>query len=194
MRITVRQADELYRRFCRSDASLDGRVLVAVRTTGIYCLPSCRARKPKRENVRFYFTRAEAEHDGFRACCRCRPEVQGGQRGIEQAALRRWLREMVVSEAGIAQLARDNGSSPSGLYRMFRRHLGHGPQRARTEARLRSACEMLRTGRRNVAEAAYEAGFGSLATFYRWFRRATGITPSEFRRQAQPNSRERGSR
>ncbi len=194
MRITVRQADELYRRFCRSDASLDGRVLVAVRTTGIYCLPSCRARKPKRENVRFYFTRAEAEHEGFRACRRCRPEVQGGQRGIEQAALRRWLREMVSSEAGIEQLARDNGSSPSGLYRMFRRHLGHGPRRARTEARLRSACEMLRAGRENVAEAAYEAGFGSLATFYRWFRRATGITPSEFRRQAQPNSRERGSR
>ncbi len=194
MRITVRQADELYRRFCRSDVSLDGRVLVAVRTTGIYCLPSCRARKPKRENVRFYFARAQAEHDGFRACRRCRPEVQGGQRGIEQAALRRWLREMVVSEAGIAQLARDNGSSPSGLYRMFRRHLGYGPQRARTEARLRSACEMLRAGRENVAEAAYEAGFGSLATFYRWFRRATGITPSEFRRQAQPNSRERGGR
>lgn len=185
VRVTARQADELYRRFLRSDAALDGRVLVGVRTTGIYCLPSCRARKPKRENVRFFFNRAEAEQQGLRACRRCRPEVHGGQRAIEQAALRRWLRELASSEAGIEQLARANGSSPSGLYRMFRRHLGHGPRRARIDARLRSACEMLRAGRANVTAAAYEAGFGSLATFYRWFRRAMGVTPTEFRRRAQ---------
>jgi len=182
--LTAQQFDRLYRGFRRSDTALDGRVLVAVRTTGIYCQPSCRARKPKRENVRFYFSRAEAERDGFRACRRCRPEVQGGRPALERAALRRWLEQLAADESGIGQLARAGGSSPSGLYRMFRRHLGHGPRQARSEARLRQACALLRSSRSGITEVAYEAGFGSLAAFYRWFRRSVGVTPTEFRAQA----------
>ncbi len=184
VKLTAQQFERLYRGFQRSDPALDGRVLVAVRTTGVYCLPSCRARKPRRENVRFYVSRAEAERDGFRACRRCRPEVQGGRRALEQAALRRWLDALAASESGIEHLARANGSSSSGLYRMFRRHLGHGPRQARSEARLLRACELLCAGRASVTEAAYDAGFGSLATFYRWFRRAVGVTPTKFRRLA----------
>jgi AraC family transcriptional regulator of adaptative response / methylphosphotriester-DNA alkyltransferase methyltransferase len=185
MKLTALQFDRLYRSFRRSDSALDGRVLVAVRTTGVYCLPSCRARKPRRENVRFYLTRTEAERDGFRACRRCRPEVQGGRRALEQAALRRWLDQLAASESGIQHLARAHGRSPSGLYRMFRRHFGHGPRQARSEARLRQACELLRRGRASITEVAYDAGFGSLATFYRWFRRAVGVTPTKFRRLAK---------
>ncbi len=187
--MTVQQFDRLYRSFRRSDPALDGRVLVAVRTTGIYCLPSCRARKPRRENVRFYLSRAEAERDGFRACRRCRPEVQGGRRALEQAALRWWLDQLAASESGIEHLARAQGSSPSSLYRMFRRHLGHGPRQARSEARLRHACELLRMGRASITQAAYDAGFGSLATFYRWFRRAMGVTPTKFRQLAEQAER-----
>jgi len=189
VKLTAQQFDRLYRSFRRSDSALDGRVLVAVRTTGVYCLPSCRARKPRRENVRFYLTRTEAERDGFRACRRCRPEVQGGRRALEQATLRRWLDQLAASESGIEQLARAHGSSPSGLYRMFRRHLGHGPRQARSEARLRHACELLRRGRASITEVAYDAGFGSLATFYRWFRRAVGVTPTKFRRVARQAER-----
>ena len=217
MELTAEQFDRLYRGFRRSDTSLDGRVLVAVRTTGVYCLPSCRARKPRRENVRFYFSRDAAERDGFRACRRCRPDVLGGRRALEQAALRRWLVALAASDSGIGRLARANGSSPSGLYRMFRRHLGYGPRQARSEARLRSACELLCAGRHatfggpiqqvravpgraarrethaasgTIAQVAYEAGFGSLATFYRWFRRVVGVTPSEFRCLAAQAKRE----
>ncbi len=201
VQLTTRQFDRLYRSFRRSDARLDGRVLVAVRTTGVYCLPSCRARKPKRENVRFYFSRAQAEREGFRACRRCRPDVAGGSRALEQTALNRWLGELAASDDRIERLARANGRSPSGLYRMFRRNLGHGPRQARTEARLRVACELL-AGRKtlpgqppgasaSVAQVAYEAGFGSLATFYRWFRRALGITPTEFQRRAAGTHLER---
>ncbi|HJY88200.1 MAG TPA: Ada metal-binding domain-containing protein [Candidatus Acidoferrales bacterium] len=179
---TTQQFDRLYRGFQRSNPSLDGRVLVAVRTTGIYCLPSCRARKPKRENVRFYLSRDAAERDGFRACRRCRPEVHGGSRALERAAVRRWLDALATSESGIEFLARANGSSPSRLYRMFYRQLGHGPRRARGEVRLRRACELLYANRASITRVAYDAGFGSLATFYRWFRRATGRTPTEWRR------------
>jgi methylphosphotriester-DNA--protein-cysteine methyltransferase len=189
--LTAQQFDRFYRGFRRGDTSLDGRVLVAVRTTGVYCLPSCRARKPRRKNVLFYFSRADAERDGFRACRRCRPEVRGGRRSLEQAALRRWINELATSESGIERVARANGSSPSGLYRMFRRHLGHGPRRARNEARLRSACELLRAGGRNVSQVAYQAGFESLATFYRWFRRSMGMTPTKYRRLATQAGRKK---
>lgn len=189
--LTTEQFDRLYTGFRRSDAALDGRVLVAVRTTGIYCLPSCRARKPKRENVQFYFSHAEAERDGFRACRRCRPEVHGGRRALERAALRRWLDRLAASECGIEQVARAAGSSPSGLYRMFRRHLGHGPRQARSEARLRHACNLLRSNRGSITEVAYDAGFGSLASFYRWFRRSVGVTPTRFRRLATRARREK---
>ncbi len=194
VKLTAQAFDRLYRGFRRSDPALDGRVLVAVRTTGVYCLPSCRARKPRRENVRFYVSRAEAERDGFRACRRCRPEVRGGRRALERAALRRWLDQLAAGESGIGQLARAGGSSPSGLYRMFRRHLGYGPRQARSEARLRHACDLLRSNRGSITWVAYEAGFGSLAAFYRWFRRSLGVTPTRFRQLAAQAGPEKSAR
>ncbi len=174
----------LYRRFLRGDARLDGRVWVAVRTTGIYCLPSCAARKALPQNVLFVASREEAERLGFRPCRRCRPEVRGGLRALEQAALRRWLKAIAEPEAGIEALARAAGSSSSRIYRLFRRHLGCGPREARARQRLLRACLRLRENRATVAEVAYEAGFGSLAAFYRWFRREMGTTPVAYRRSA----------
>lgn len=179
------QHGRLYRAFLRGTASLDGRVWVAVRTTGIYCLPSCRARKPRRENVRFYFSREEAERAGFRPCRKCRPEVRGGARGLERASLNRWLEGLSAEDARIESLARAHGVSPSRLYRLFRRHLGYGPREARARARLARACRLLRAGSATITDIAYDAGFGSLATFYRWFRRAVGRTPAEYRRDAR---------
>jgi len=168
----------------RSDAQLDGRVWMAVRTTGIYCLPSCRVRPPRRENVRFFASPEEAERQGFRPCRRCRPEVHGGRPALERARLRRWLAELAGADAPITQLARANGTSPSQVYRLFRRHLGCGPRQARAEARLRRACQLLRSGQVSITEAAYSAGFGRLATFYRWFRREVGMAPRAYRQQA----------
>ncbi len=192
--LTSRQFGRLYSAIRRNDARLDGRVLMAVRTTGIYCLPSCRARKPKRENVRFYFSRDEAERDGFRPCRRCRPEIHGGRRGVERAALRHWLEKLAEGELQCEQLARAHGVSPSRLYRMFRQHLGHGPRQARGEARVERACELLRASRKSITEVAYDAGFGSLAAFYRWFRRAVGVTPTKFRCAPLPRGRGTGFR
>jgi len=177
------QSALLYRAFLRSDRAPDGRVWVAVRTTGIYCLPSCRARKPKLENVRFYSTRGEAERGGFRPCRKCRPDVQGGRAALERAAVQRWLAAMADGGSAMSEVARSGGASPSRLYRMFRRQTGHGPRRARAEERLNRACAALRMGAGTVTDAAFAAGFESLATFYRWFRRRMGVTPQAYRRQ-----------
>jgi methylphosphotriester-DNA--protein-cysteine methyltransferase len=186
-RLAVSDAEPLYRGILRRDARLDGRVWIAVRTTRIYCLPSCRSRRPNRRNVRLYFSSAAAERDGYRPCRKCRPEIRGGRRGLERAALRCWIDELATSDARIKQLiprSGSNGVSSSRLYRMFRSHLGHGPRRARGEARLSRACNLLRDTRRNITEVAYEAGFGSVASFYRWFRRVLGTTPTRFRGSA----------
>lgn len=181
MKFTSRQQGELYQGFLNKDPELARRAFIAVRTTGIYCLLTCRARTPKPENVTFYRSRTEAERAGFRPCRKCRPEVNGGRAALEQATAQALLARMTEEEAGIGDLARRAGANPSRVYRLFRRNLGSGPARARAEARLERACALLRRGHATVTEIAYEAGFSSLATFYRWFRRKTGKTPTEYR-------------
>jgi methylphosphotriester-DNA--protein-cysteine methyltransferase len=173
----------LYQAFLHKDARLAGRAYIAVRTTGIYCLLTCRARTPKPENVTFYASRGEAERAGFRPCLKCRPEVQGGRSALEQAKLRQWLLKLEEEEASIQKVAAAEGAHPSRMYRMFRRNTGRGPRQARAEARLARACTMLRDSRARITDVAYEAGFSSLATFYRWFRRSTGTTPTKYREQ-----------
>jgi AraC family transcriptional regulator of adaptative response / methylphosphotriester-DNA alkyltransferase methyltransferase len=181
--LSATQFGRIYRGILRNDSRLDGRVWVAVRTTGIYCLPSCRARKPRPENVSFYRSRAAVETAGFRPCRKCRPEVIGGRRAMEGARVRGWLATLASAETPVRELARANGASESRVYRAFRRHVGRGPRQARGEVRLRRACGLLREESRRVADVAYDAGFSSLATFYRWFRKLTGMTPTQFRRR-----------
>lgn len=171
----------LWRAVRERDPRFDGRVWMGVRSTGIYCLPSCRSRRPRRENVRFFISAAEAERAGYRACRRCRPELAGGRPGLERAELERWLARLASEDAPLAELLRGGDVSRARLYRLFRRHLNEGPRRARARVRLERACRLLASPRGTVAEAAFAAGFGSLATFYRWFRRTTGTTPSAWR-------------
>ncbi len=181
MTFTARQQGRLYQGFLKKDPEMARRAFIAVRTTGIYCLLTCRARTPKPENVTFYRSRNEAELAGFRPCRKCRPEVNGGRAALEQATTKTLLARMANEETGIADLARQAGTNPSRVYRLFRRSLGRGPVRARAEARFERACHLLRGGRATVTEVAYAAGFSSLATFYRWFRRKTGKTPTQYR-------------
>jgi AraC family transcriptional regulator of adaptative response / methylphosphotriester-DNA alkyltransferase methyltransferase len=184
MDLSRQQFRSLYRAFLKKDARLDGRVFIAVRTTGIYCMLSCRARTPRPENVTFYGSRAEVEQAGYRPCRKCRPEVHGGRPALERAALRNWLERLTEEDSRVSDVAQANGTSPSGLYRRFRRHLGRSPRQARGEARLKRACALLRDGKQRVTDVAFEAGFSSLATFYRWFQRSTGLTPTEYRQRS----------
>lgn len=180
------QHGKLYRAFLRKDEKAARRVFIAVRTTGIYCLLTCRARTPKPENVTFYPSRGAAERAGFRPCRKCRPEIQGGRAALERAVAQNWLSKMADEETGITELARQGGTNASRMYRLFRRNLGRGPLRARAEERLGRACAMLKSSRTSITEVAYAAGFSSLATFYRWFRRGTGKTPTQYRGQKPP--------
>lgn len=163
------------------DRQADGRFYYAVRTTGVYCRPSCGARTPRPENVAFYETTVAAEQAGFRPCRRCRPEqVSLAQR---QAALVAELCRRIAaadSPPSLAVLARDAQMSASHLHRLFKAVTGMTPlayARAQRAARMRA--ELAAGG--SVTEAIYRAGYGASGRFYAEAERLLGMPPKTYR-------------
>jgi AraC family transcriptional regulator of adaptative response/methylated-DNA-[protein]-cysteine methyltransferase len=167
------------------DAAADGTFVFAVRTTGIYCKPSCKARRPLRENVVFFVDGATARAAGFRACKRCRPEEKqddGALRAQVVTAVCRWI-DAAEGPPRLAELAARAGYSPFHLQRMFRTVLGTTP-RAYAEAR---RVERLRTalvGGPSVTAAMHAAGYSSSSRLHAAAERSLGMTPSQLRRGA----------
>lgn len=151
----------------RRDPAFDGAFVFGVVTTGIYCRPSCPARRPLRKNVRLFKTPRAAEREGFRACRRCRPVPSLAARACEM------LRS--VNRMTLRQLAGRLGVSPHHLQRTFTRALGVSPA---------AYLDMVRFGRfrgcagRGVAPALYGAGFGSPSRLYERARSRLGMTPA----------------
>lgn len=166
------------------DAAFDGRFVMAVKTTGIFCRPSCTARQPKRANVEFYATGESAIAAGYRACRRCRPqgEKPGGER---QASLERVCRAIEHAEAPprLAELAAIAGLSPFHLQRIFKQALGVSPRGYFEALRRRRLQESLAEGR-SVTDSLYEAGFGSSSRLYEAGNALLGMKPGRYRRGA----------
>lgn len=123
-----RDADEAWRAVVARDRTLDGSFVYAVRTTGVYCRPSCPSRRPRREHVAFYASAADAERDGFRACARCGP---GSRQGASEAAVRRALALLdgrPDRRLSLGELARYVGLSPFHLQRTFKKLVGLSPR------------------------------------------------------------------
>ncbi len=163
------------------DSSADGTFVFAVRTTGIYCRPSCGARRPRPENVTFHRSPGEAESAGFRACRRCRPDRPGALDGKGDLVARLCR---VIDEADEApslhELARVAGLSPFHLQRRFKAATGLTPKTyaaGRRADRLRGA---LRSSR-SVTEAVYAAGYGSAGGAHQQAKRWLGMTPTAVR-------------
>lgn len=169
------------------DRKADGRFVFAVRTTGIFCRPSCPARRPRRENVAFYPDSIEARASGFRPCRRCRPESLTEERRAERALVARACHLLSSgSEAapGLPALARRLGTSPARLRQLFRDHLGLSPGNWARAARLVRFKSALRGGRL-ITPALYEAGFGSSSRLYEMVGSRLGMTPSIYGRGGQ---------
>jgi AraC family transcriptional regulator, regulatory protein of adaptative response / methylated-DNA-[protein]-cysteine methyltransferase len=175
------------------DRTQDGRFYFGVTTTGVYCRPSCPARRPLRENVRFYATPEAAERDGLRACLRCRPRTPGDTaeapapdpQAARIHALCDFIREGCKSgePLTLAVLARRIGMSPSRLHRAFRAVVGVTPREYVESCRFAALKRELRAegAEGSVTRAIYEAGFGSSSRVYERSDARLGMTPYDYR-------------
>jgi AraC family transcriptional regulator of adaptative response/methylated-DNA-[protein]-cysteine methyltransferase len=171
-------ADTAWAAFMRRERAWDGRVIGAVKTTGIYCKPSCPARRPKREHVEFFASGEEARAAGFRPCLRCKPDEVGRDREAVTEAVK--LVEQAEEVPTLSELAAAVGYAPHHFQRIFKRDLGVSPaeyarglRNRRTEAALKS------NGR--VTDAVYEAGYAGPSSFYSDAKERLGMTPSAWR-------------
>lgn len=189
---------ERYRAIAARDSRFDGQFYTAVRTTGIYCRPSCPARTPKAENVRFYLTSAAAHEAGFRACKRCLPEAAPGtpawdlRRDLTGRAMR-LVADGVVDREGVSGLAQRLGYSERQLHRLLVGELGAGPLALARAQRAQTARTLLVGTSLRLADVAFAAGFGSIRQFNDTVAEVFGATPSELRARARrPAHREIG--
>jgi AraC family transcriptional regulator of adaptative response/methylated-DNA-[protein]-cysteine methyltransferase len=160
------------------DRRADGRFVTGVLTTGIYCRPSCAARHPKRENVRFFASGAEAAAAGLRACLRCRPDEVTREAAALEKALR--LIEAAETPPSLDLLAAAAGYSPFHFHRLFKRATGVTPAAYARAKRARSLTMTLDTDAR-VTDAIYEAGYSGPARFYADAKDRLGMTPTAWR-------------
>lgn len=164
------------------DADFDGRFVLAVTTTGIYCRPSCPARKPRPENVRFFPGPDAAEAAGFRACKRCHPRGEKPAPGAERAEqARRYLEEHLDDNVTLEELGRAVGTSPAHLQRIFQATLGLSPKQYVRARRLERLKTSLKEGQ-NVLDATFEAGYGAASRAYDPASAPLGMTPATYRR------------
>jgi AraC family transcriptional regulator of adaptative response/methylated-DNA-[protein]-cysteine methyltransferase len=171
-------ADTAWAAFMRRDRGWDGRILGAVKTTGIYCKPSCPAKRPKRENVEFFETREEASAAGYRPCLRCRPDEVGRDREAVAKAVR--LIEAAEEAPSLADLSAAVDYAPHHFQRIFKRDLGVSPAEYWRGIRAKRAADAL-TETDQVTEAIYEAGYSGPSRFYADAKDRLGMTPSAWR-------------
>ena len=164
------------------DARADGQFFYSVKTTGVYCRPSCRARQPLRQNVSFYTTWEAAEAAGFRACRRCRPnQVSPGEEHARRIAYACRLIETAEVLPGLSVLAGSVGLSESHFHRVFKVITGLTPRQYARAHRARRVQEKLEDCA-TVTEAIFEAGYNSSGRFYESSMARLGMTPRDFQR------------
>jgi AraC family transcriptional regulator of adaptative response / DNA-3-methyladenine glycosylase II len=168
------------------DPRFDGRFFIAVKTTGIYCRPVCRARIPKATNVQFFLTAASAAEAGFRPCLRCRPETAPGTpawAGTSTTVKRALslISEGALDESGVESLSDRLGVTARHLSRLFSQHLGTSPKAVEQTRRLHSAKKLLDETCLSMVDVAMSTGYGSVRRFNDHFKQVYGRSPTQIR-------------
>lgn len=183
--IDMQHQEEYWQAICNRDTSYDGVFVFAVKTTGIYCRPSCPARRAKRENVVFFNLNKEAEAAGFRACLRCQPKALSQQQ--RQSHLIEKACDLIAQSETtprLHDLADAVSLSPYYFQRLFKRHLGMTPKQysnALQDKRVRSVLPMSKT----ITQAVYESGFEQPSQFYKRALEILGMSPSDYKKKGQ---------
>jgi AraC family transcriptional regulator of adaptative response/methylated-DNA-[protein]-cysteine methyltransferase len=165
------------------EAKADGRFVYAVKSTGVFCRPSCPSRRPRRENVEFFDSPAQAQQAGYRACRRCSPLQRNPQTQKIEAACR-YIDQNLDVTLTLTAISSHVAISPFHFQRLFKRVLGISPreyQQARRAGKFRQALN----GEGRVTEAIYEAGYSSSSRAYESIPAQLGMTPSAFRRKGE---------
>jgi AraC family transcriptional regulator of adaptative response / DNA-3-methyladenine glycosylase II len=181
----MRWTDEhLYERILAKDASFNGRVLTGVLTTGIYCLPSCTARKPLAINVRFFQDEAAAQAAGLRPCKRCKPDAFYRGEDGDLLRLEAVMAQVAADPRGFSEvdaLAEAVGVGVTKLKDLFRDHAHAQPAAFLQRVRIQAACARLAAGQGDLADLAFDSGYESASGFHEAFRRQTGLSPGAYR-------------
>lgn len=190
--------DACYRAVQGRDARFDGWFFTAVRTTGIYCRPSCPAITPKRGNVSFYPSSAAAQRSGYRACKRCRPDASPGSpewnvRGDLAGRALRLIGDGVIDREGVPGLAQRLGYCERQVHRTLIAEVGAGPLALARSQRAQTARVLLETTQLPITGVAFAAGFGSVRQFNDTVRAVFATTPSGLRALHRRTASEPGS-
>lgn len=177
--------EEMWEKIINCDRKYDGIFFTAVKTTKIYCRPSCRSRKPKKKNVEFYYDRNEVEKAGYRPCKRCQPEVEHSPhielvRNIITFLVNHYKQNLILKD-----IAAHVGLSPFYLERLFKKETAETPRTYLEKIRIDKAAYLLRNSAMTNVEICYEVGFQSSSNFYKVFRSIKNCSPSEYRKGYQ---------
>jgi AraC family transcriptional regulator of adaptative response/methylated-DNA-[protein]-cysteine methyltransferase len=166
------------------DGQSDGKFVFAVASTGVYCRPSCPARRPRRENVQFFRQPQQAEKAGFRECLRCRPKaVSGNPRQELIKSVCRYIEQHLDEPITLTQLGAEFQQSPFHLQRTFKSVLGITPKEYANSCRMRGFRQKLKAGH-SVTRAMHETGYSSTSRLYSRTASELGMEPAKYRRGA----------
>jgi len=175
--------DARWRAVLDRDVRQDGKFFYAVSSTGVFCRPSCPARRPRRGGVVFLDTAAEAERAGFRACLRCRP-LEGDRRAMLVEKFCRYIETHADEPLTLAVLGDQLGVTPFHLQRTFKRVMGVTPREYAAVCRMRALKKNLRAGH-SVTQALFAVGYGSTSRLYERSRSRLGMTPATYGRRGR---------
>lgn len=187
--------ERCYRAVQAREARFDGVFYTGVRTTGIYCRPSCPAVTPKSQNVTFFATAAAAQDAGLRACRRCRPDTTPGspEWNVRADAVGRAMRliaDGIVERQGVEGLANRLGYSQRHMSRMLAQEVGAGPLALARSNRAQAARVLIETTELPMSDIAFASGFASIRQFNDSVRQAYALTPTQMRgRRGTPTGR-----
>ncbi|SFJ81632.1 bifunctional transcriptional activator/DNA repair enzyme AdaA [Thermoflavimicrobium dichotomicum] len=173
--------DEIWRAIVHNDSSYDNKFFYGVKTTGIFCRPSCKSRPPKMENVRIFQSAQQAISENFRPCKRCKPT---GQRLPDEdwvAQITQFIDRNYSETLTLETLADMCHGSPYHLHRTFKRIKGITPAEYIRQTRISNAIQYLTTTDRTISEIALAVGIPNIAYFITLFKKQTGYTPADYR-------------
>lgn len=176
--------NEMWQAVIKNDDKYDGVFFYAVKTTGIYCRPSCRSKVPKKKNVVYFNDGHIAQQEGFRPCKRCRSDLISYNPAKETAQkVKKLIDDFYSSSKELNNEINELGFSTQQMVEIFKSEYGMTPKNYMDILRIEEAKRLLNQTTDEIIDIAYSVGFNSISTFYRFFKKSTGKSPSAYRKE-----------